>query len=347
MTIQDITQKRKIIFVVIALAIAGFGLYLFITRHDEKTDDAAIEAHVVTISPKVGGYVRTLHVTDNQLVKAGDVVLEIDPVDYQNRRDKAAALLEAAEARYQSSSHSLEQTRVSAPSGQDSAQSEVDSAQANWKKASDDLNRLQKLNSAARSKQQLDNAVAAEKSARAELQSANARLRTANTAPATVAVAQSATDAQAAELKQAKADLAQAEQDLQDTRIIAPEDGVIANRGVEQGDYVEPGQALLSIVGTEKWVIANYKETQIHNMRPGQPVSIDIDAFPGHDFTGRVDSIQPGTGARFSAFPPENATGNFVKIVQRVPVKILFSSAPDAALPLGPGMSVIATVHTE
>jgi membrane fusion protein (multidrug efflux system) len=172
-------------------------------------------------------------------------------------------------------------------------------------------------------------------------------MRSAETAPKVIDSAEANAREQEAEVKEAQANLSQAEQDLSDTKIIAPIDGRITNRSVERGDYVQPGQQLTSLVGKDLWVIANYKETQLRNMHSGDKVDIHIDAFPNAVLEGKIDSIQAGTGARFSAFPPENATGNFVKIVQRVPVKVLFTKEPDAALALGPGMSVIPTTYTK
>ena len=161
-----------------------------------------------------------------------------------------------------------------------------------------------------------------------------------------IAAAQAVNHQLAAQLKQAEAELAQAENDLTNTRLIAPMNGKITNRSVERGNYVQPGQQLGALVSMEQWVVANFKETQLQHMRIGQPVAISIDAYPDQEFKGHVDSIQSGTGAFFSAFPPQNATGNFVKIVQRVPVKIVFDALPDDIPAIGPGMSVAPTVYT-
>jgi membrane fusion protein (multidrug efflux system) len=288
-----------------------------------------------------------MNVVDNQFVKAGTVLLEIDPADYIIRRDHAKAVLEAAQAGHSASSHALETTRISAPSNLEVAQAEVAAAEANWHKAQNDLKRMQHLSDEARSRQQLDEAVAAEKTSRSAVEEAKDRLLTARTAPKIIASAKSNTEALAAQIRQAKSDLEQAEKDLADTKILAPMDGRVTNKNVEEGDYVQPGQQLGSLVGTEIWVVADYKETQLTYMHSGQRVAIHVDAFPDVKIEGKVDSIQYGTGGRFSAFPPENATGNFVKVVQRVPVKILFTRQPDASLPLGPGMSVVPTVYTK
>jgi membrane fusion protein (multidrug efflux system) len=222
----------------------------------------------------------------------------------------------------------------------------VDAADANYQKAAEDLKRMQRLSDDARSRQELEQAVATEKTARSALEDAKARLRTSETAPRAIAAAQSDAEELAARVRQAEADLAQAQKDLDDTKILAPIDGRITHKGVERGDYVQAGQALGYLVGNDRWVIANFKETQLAHMQPGQKVDVHVDAFPGTRLEGTVDSIQSGTGVRFSAFPPENATGNFVKIIQRVPVKILLTTVPDATLPIGPGMSVVPTVYT-
>jgi len=329
--------------VIIALAIAS---YVWLERGQESTDDAALNSHTVTLSPKVPGYVKVLNINDNQRVKAGEVLVEIDPTDYLIRRDKARAAYEAAKAAASASHSNMETTNIAAPSNRDAAKAQVESATANWEKAKHDLHRMQKLSNEARSQEQLDLAIATEKATQSTLVDALAKLRTAETAPKAMAAARALSEQLSAQLNQAKADLAQADNDLANTKLLAAMDGIITNRGVEQGNYVQVGQQLASLVGTELWITANYKETQLEHIRIGQPVIVTIDAFPELSLKAKVDSIQSGTGAYFSAFPPQNATGNFVKIVQRVPVKIVFDTQPDAALPLGPGMSVIPTVNT-
>jgi membrane fusion protein (multidrug efflux system) len=338
--------SRIITLLVVLLLAAGGIFYYYVHRFDENTDDATIDGRAVTLSPKVAGYVKVLSIDDNQNVKAGDVLLEIDPADYQAKRDHAAAALEAAEAAASAAESSAKTTDIEAPSNLTAAEAQRDAAQANYDKALNDLKRMQSLSNEARSQQQLDQAVAAEKSAQGSLQDAEAKVKSAETAPHAVAEAQATSDQLAAQVKQAEADLAQAEIDLGNTKIVAPMDGRITHRSVEKGDYIQVGQALGSLVGTDMWVTANFKETQLTHMRPGQSVTIKVDAYPNLNLKGKVDSVQYGTGAYFSAFPPENATGNFVKIVQRVPVKILFDEKPDASLALGPGMSVTPTVDT-
>lgn len=333
---------------ILLLIIAAVGGYFYIFRNEISTDDATIEGRTVTISPKVQGYVKNLYVQDNQEVKAGTVLLEIDPTDYIIRRDKAKAVLAAAQAAANAGSSNLAKTVVAAPSGVDSAQAQVAAATAAWEKSASDRLRMESLyQTGGCSKQQLDLAVATEKSDRAALDKLQADLRSAATAPNVIAAAQSTTDQLQAQVQQAVVDLAQAEADLANTKVIAAMDGRITKRSVEVGTFVQAGQQLAVLVGKEIWVVANFKETQLTTMRTGQSVEIRVDAYPQLKLTGKVESLQAGTGARFALFPAENATGNFVKVVQRVPVKITFDSLPEeAGLQLAPGMSVIPTVHT-
>ncbi len=342
------SSRKSIVLILVVLAFAvGGGYYWFEARGLEKTDDAAIEGRIVPIAAKVPGYVVELPVQDNQPVKQGDVILKIDPRDYNAALLQAQADLASAEARLIAGQHNNASTSVSAPSNLESAQSQLALAEAEWKIAQTTLNRLKKLNDEARSRQSLDDAAAEEKTAHSRYNDAVARLKSAETAPDEIAASEAGVKDLIAAVDKARAAVQRAQNDLDDTVIKAPRDGRISRRTVEAGAYIQPGQQLLSLVGNDYWVIANFKETQLKHMKPGQAVDIEIDAYPGQDYHGKVDSIQSGTGARFSLFPPENATGNFVKIVQRVPVKITFDSLPSAALPIGPGMSVVPAVHVE
>ncbi len=343
---MKLPSKKLRVAAVVLLVLLGIGGYQYIHRGEVHTDDAAIEASVITISPKIGGYIKTLAVTDNQLVKAGDLLLEIDSADYQIALDRATATLDGVKARLNGSSESLETTKISAPSNLEAAKAQVEVAQANWENANITMKRLKSLSDLARSRQQLDDAIAAERGAYSTLSDAKAKLRSAETAPKTVAVAQSNMDELSATVKQAEADVAQAQKNLDDTKIYALVDGRVTNRGIERGDYIQPGQQLFSLVGNDYWVVANFKEIQLTHMHIGQRVNIHVDAFPDLPLTGKVESIQAGTGSRFSAFPAQNATGNFVKIVQRVPVKVTLDKPVGPDIPLGPGMSVVPTVFT-
>lgn len=345
---MKITAKFVKILIVLVLIVGGASTYYYLHHNEIATDNAAIDGQTVVLSPKVQGYVKAIHINDNQVVKAGDVLLEIDPSDYIIRRDRAKATLAAAQAAANASHSNLETTTVSAPSNIQGAQAQVASAEATWEKALSDRQRMDSLFSAgACSQQQLDQAIATEKSLRSALEKTRADLRSAGTAPSVISAAQNTSEQLQAQVKQAEVDLAQAENDLANTKIIAPIDGRITKKSVEIGNYVQAGQQLSSLVGTELWVIANLKETQLEHLRIGQAVDIEIDAFPGIKLSGKIDSVQAGTGGHFSLFPAENATGNFVKIVQRVPVKIVFVNQPDEVLHLGPGMSVTPIIHTE
>ena len=359
-------KSKKLRILLIALIVgAGIGVYAWQHRNDIDTDDAGFASTVVTISPKVAGYVISLPISDNEMVHKGQILLQIDPTDYRIALQRAQANLTAAQAGQESGAQTLSSTRISAPGTIDEARAMVAQAQANYTNAASTLKRLRSISEIARSKQELDEAVAQEAATRSQLLDANARLRSAGVVPQTVAAAQAAVQQRIAQVAQAQADVDQAQKNLTDTTVIAPLDGRISARGVERGDYVQAGQQLLSVVGTDYWIVANYKETQLTRVHRGQPVTIHIDAYPSLRLTGRVNSIQSGTGSVFSAFPAQNATGNFVNIVQRVPVKITdlrivqpsqsrasgswvnLGNKPPVAwdqLAIGPGLSVEPTI---
>jgi membrane fusion protein (multidrug efflux system) len=343
---RSINKQSIIITVVCGLALT-FGIYLWVERNVESTDDASIEADVVSISPKLSGYIQSVKVDDNQLVKKGDILIIIDPRDYKNASDQAKANYLLAKAAFDSSIQSLESTQVTAPSNLDSAQAQVEAAKSKWIKASADLQRISGLDDRVRTKQQMDEVISAERTAKSDLDDTLAKLKSAQTAPKTVEIAEAKVREAQAALEKAGADLAQAELDMENTKLVAPFDGKITQNNAEVGQFVQPGQKIFALVNQDFWVIANFKETQLTKMRPGQKAKIVIDAFPDKSYRGKVDSIQSGTGSYYSLFPPENATGNFVKVVQRVPVKITFEEKPDPAFAIGPGMSVVPTVYTK
>jgi membrane fusion protein (multidrug efflux system) len=331
-----------IIAAVLIVALTVGEYYLRFMAPYESTDDAIIEAHVTPIAPQIAGRVARLLVNDNQEVKRGDLLLEIDPNDYQARLDRAQAGLSAAKSQVQQADaqFTVDQAKV----GEEKAN--VIAAQAEAKRAEADSKRYQAVGSLAVSESQLDLAGTQASSAAAQVEVArNKEL----SAEAQVNLDKANIETAAAEVQMNQAVVRQAELDLSYTRVTAPESGFVTHRTVEPGAYVQSGQLLLAIVPRQVWVVANFKETQLENMRPGQPVEIEVDAYPHHKFTGHVDSIQTGSGARFSLFPPENATGNYIKVLQRVPVKIVFddSSLSDSTLVLGPGMSAEPKVRVE
>jgi membrane fusion protein (multidrug efflux system) len=323
-----------LIIVLVAGIAVGIPLLLYERSH-ESTDDAFIDGNIVQVSPQVAGHVVARFVDDNQSITAGTLIVEIDPRDYQKSLDEAVTseqITEEQALQYQS------EVQV-AKAQEASARANVASAEANAEKAQQDLERYRKADPQAVSRQQLDNAIAEEKTTAAALAAARAQLAAAS-AQVNQAWAQVATAN--AQVRHAQTEVANAQLQLSYTKVYAPIAGRVTNRHVEVGDYVETGTALLALVPRDVWVTANFKETQLQYMQPGQPVKITVDAYSHKTFEGHVDSIQAGSGAAFSLLPPENATGNYVKVVQRVPVKIRFNQIPQELM--APGMSVIPTV---
>lgn len=323
--------------VVLALIVGGVLWWLHARRY-ESTDDAFIDVHMTRVAPQVAGRVLRVAVDDNQEVKRGDLLVEIDPADYQARLDQAAANQATAEANLAQA----KAQQVVSQADAEQAKAQVGVAEATAANAATQLKRDQPL--AARevvSRQQLDNDIANQRSSAANLVAAQKRQASTE---AQLAVSAAQVNAGEASVKAAAAQVAQAQLNLGYTKLTAAEDGRVAHKNVAVGDYVQVGQNLMAMVPDRLWITANFKETQLDLMRVGQPVDIRVDAYPEKTFHGYVDSFQPGSGAVFSLLPPENATGNYVKVVQRVPVKIVFDDPPDASHPLGPGMSVVPTV---
>ena len=397
--------RSKALFVVLggglilALVAAGFWLHY---RYRVSTDDAQVDGHIVPISSKIYGSVLQVLVDDNQAVKAGDVLVRIDPRDLQAKLDQEKAALTLAESQAHGANVQVPLTRDTTQSGtsgvsaaltaaeaqvaqadaavaqamtdQTIARSNLAAAQANDEKAQADLNRMRPLVAKTEiSQQQFDAYVAAAKVTQAQLKAAQDRVvwseqgvATARAAAETarahvrqmraelaqstasqrqVLVSSAQAASAAARVQESRANLAAAELNLGYTTIIAPTDGVVTKKSVEPGQIVQPGQALMALIPLKGvWVTANFKETQLAQVRPGQRAEVEVDMY-GRTIAGRVDSIAGGTGARLSLLPPENATGNFVKVVERIPVKIVFDSQPDGVI-LRPGMNVDATIIT-
>jgi membrane fusion protein (multidrug efflux system) len=323
---------------IVALA-AGVYYFQFVAPF-ESTNDAFIEGYVIPMASQVPGRVGELLVRDNQAVKAGDVLLKIDPRDYEASLAQARADLAAARSRVEQAKAQVKASEAKVAQ----AQATVLAADAENQRAADDLKRYESVENRAVSKSAIDLAQSQARAASANLEAARSQ---AKAAEADVALSAAGVVTASAAVQQAEARLQQAELNLSYTQVIAPEDGRVTRRVVEQGAYIQPGQALMAIVPRHYWVLANFKEIQLTHMRVGQPVEVGVDAYPGRKFKGHVESIQSGSGARFSMFPPENATGNYVKVVQRVPVKIVLDSVPDTELALGPGMSVEPKVRVK
>ncbi|MFS8366129.1 HlyD family secretion protein [Acetobacter oryzifermentans] len=340
--------RRKIILTgVIAVLAVGAGVYWFMTRNEVETDDAFTAGRAITIAPHVSGYVTELLVNDNQFVRKGQLLARIDPRDWKAARDQAAAQVESAQASKNASDMMHMVAMLEFPGKLLQAKGQLEAAKAQEFKAQTDFRRQHVVERAATSQQDIDSARAALDAAKARVIAAQGAVQMAMPVQPNIQNTAIQITQEEAAVKTAQARLETANLNLEWTEIRAPHDGWISQRNLEQGNYVQQGQSVISIVEPEVWIVANYKETQITRMKPGQKVDIKVDAYPSLKVHGHIDSLQKGTGAQFSAFPPENATGNYVKIVQRVPVKILIDDGLDPNQPLALGMSVVPTVHVD
>ena len=318
----------------------GGSLYFNYARHFETTDDAFIAARQFSIAPKVPGYVTLVPVTDNQHVAAGDVIARIDDRDYRNALAQANAQVAAAQASIENidAQIKVQQAQISSSAAQ------VDQAQAALVFAQQQAGRYEHLaqtgwgtiQNAQQYTSQLHQQDAAVRSAQAALKLAQTQIESLRAQRSTAV----------ASLAQAKAQYDQAQLNLSYTTVTADQPGRVVQLSAAVGAYAQAGTALTMFVPDEIWVTANFKEIQLDAMRPGQSVKFEVDAYPERTILGHVDSIQPGSGTAFSLLPAQNATGNYVKIVQRVPVKLVMNDPP-SDVALGPGMSVVPTVRTD
>jgi membrane fusion protein, multidrug efflux system len=374
---------------IVVLGLAAYFGYRAVTAGKESTDDAEVAADMVPLAARVSGTVVQLPVTDNQAVKKGDLIAEIDPTDYQNRLKQSEAELAAAKAQADAADAQVKIVSSTSKGGLSSAraalsgtaasalgadaqiaaaQAALERSQADSSKAETDLQRAERLRKDdAIPQAQVDTARSAAAAARAAVAQAQAQLASAQDAKTTaqtrVAEAQgrveqsTPVDAQlevakaSASLAHARVDSAQATADLARTQlgythIVAPFDGHVARLGVHVGQLVAVSQVLTNVLPETTYIIANFKETQVGDMRPGQPATVSIDALPGHALHAKVESVSFGTGAQFSLLPPDNASGNFVKVVQRVPVKLTWVDVP-SDVHLQAGLSVDVTISTK
>jgi membrane fusion protein (multidrug efflux system) len=382
-TAQRKDRLKRIAPIMVLIAIVGALLWWLHSRQYEDTDDAQVDGHISQIGPRISGYITNVYVEDNQEVQAGQLLVEIDPRDYEVALARAQADYADSQATANAARYNVPITSVATSSQIESARADVNNSQAALAasrknldaskakeqaaaatntKAQNDVQRYKLLVERDMvSKQQYDAAVAAADSAAADLESAHdnviaaqegvteaqaklvqaqANLRNAGTGPRQVQVTQARANSAESTAAKNKAELEQAQLNLQYTKIFSPIHGIVGHRTVEVGQYVQPGQALLSLVDIDDiWITANFKETQLRHMRPGQPVSIKVDAN-GREYKGKVLAIGGASGARFSLFPPENATGNYVKVVQRIPVRIVLDPGENKDHSLRPGMSV-------
>jgi membrane fusion protein (multidrug efflux system) len=341
-------SRRAIILIAVAVVLVlGIAIYFFSQRNIETTDDAQVDGNAVSVAPKVSGYVSELAVHDNQLVKAGDLLLKIDPRDYIAARDQELAGVALAKAELENARVNLKMVRITAPAKRLQAKAQLAQAEANRALAAADYARQTALDVRATTQQAKDQASSQLRSADANLENGKAQLDIASLIPETIEQAQAQVDQAAARLQQAQAVLLAAELNITYTELRAPQAGRVTMRNVQQGNYIQAGQSVLALVTSDVWITANFKENQLARMRVGQKVDVRLDAYGNLKLEGHVDSIQAGTGSRFSAFPAENATGNFVKIVQRVPVKIVIDRGLDPKVPLPLGASAVPTVHLQ
>jgi membrane fusion protein (multidrug efflux system) len=323
--------------VLIALVFAAYFVWLIYFHPYETTDDAFVDARSFSLAAKVSGYIDEVAVRDNQHVAAGAVIARINPRDYQIAVDQAEAQIEYANAAIANAAAQIEVATAAV----DEARAQEASTVAALQFAQDEATRERRLGQGGAGSQQASQQAEANlRQAQAAYSQAQARV---TSAMKNKVAAEAQRNSAAASLKQAETQRESAEQNLNYTTLTAAQPGRVVKLSGSKGQFVEAGQAIAMFVPDEIWVTANFKETQLADMRPGQPVDLTIDAYPDHVLHGKVDSVQPGSGTAFSLLPAENATGNYVKVIQRVPVKIVVDQWP-TDVGIGPGMSVVPTV---
>jgi membrane fusion protein (multidrug efflux system) len=352
------SHKRNIAALVVFAILAVIGaviVYFYIQYKNThiSTDDAFVEGRIHVIASKVFGTVKVVHVDDNQPVKKGDLLVEIDSADYDAKVNEASSGLNAESAKIVEAEARAEAARkqvTEAGAAVEAARANLELQEANLRQAESDIRRAENLyRSEALSKERYEKTMTGYKVTLAQLKAAGEQLKQTETAletqKALVRQAEAARTSQISSAAQKKAVLTTAELNYGYTKIYAPSDGYVTKKSVEVGNQIQAGQALMAVVPLDDiWLVANYKETQLDKVKVGQKVKMKVDSYPGKTFYGKVDSIMAGTGSTFSLFPPENATGNYVKVVQRVPVKIVLDKGTDADQLLRVGMSVEPTI---
>ena len=334
-------KKRVIVPAITAIIFFLAGIYFMVhSIYYQSTDDAFVEGHIVSIAPRVSGPVEQMLIDDNMPVKKGQLLIVIDPNDYEVKLAQTKAKLAEAKASLNISTKDITKSQSTLKETSHevvSANSKLDFAQKDYKRYSS------MYKEGITSKQEYDSSKTGLTVAKANHKAAIEKEKAAN---AMLESAKAKREAVLADIEKLEAEVKECELNLSYTKIYAPQDGLITNRNVEQGNYVQTAQPMFAIVPEKVWVVANFKETQLTNMKAGQAVKIKIDTYPGKKFKGRVESIQRATGAKASLFPPENAVGSYVKIVQRVPVKIVFEE-DISKYNIVPGMSVVPEVKVK
>lgn len=355
-------KKRNPVFIIILgiLLIGGgwFGVSKYIHgKHHEETDDAQVSSDIIPVIPRVSGYVKEVLVNDNQQVKKGDTLMILDERDYKIKLEEAEAALATAETNLQTAKATTNAARANIATSQASVgtvDAEIEAAKVNVWRTSQDYERFSNLiKDHSITQQQFEQALAAKQTAEKQLAILQEQKKQASQQTQFVAQQSNATARQVnvanATIHQRQVDVDAATLNLSYTVIIAQQDGLVSKINVQPGQFVQSGQALFSIVhSNEVWVVANFKETQLNKMRAGQRVIVTADAFPRHKFQAELTSFSPATGSTFALLPPDNATGNFVKVVQRLPVKIEFTDLSDSLVKkLRPGLNVSVDVHLD
>lgn len=353
-------RKKAVTFILfpIIIVIGAVTLYFYLQykKTHISTDDAFVDGRVHVIASKVPGTVKMIHIKDNQFLRKGDVILEIDPTDYEVRIKETRAGLETERAKLSEIRDRVDTVKKQLSeiiASLEASRANVELQEANLRQAEIDLKRAEiLLKKEVIPRDQYDRAKTAYEIAVAQVKAAKDRVKqleaSLETQKALIKQTESSLLPQHAQIQQKDAILKGAELNKSYTKIYAPSDGYIAKRSVEIGNQIQPGQSLMAVVPLDDiWITANYKETQLERVKLGQRVKIKVDTYPDKVFYGKVDSVMAGTGAVFSLFPPENATGNYVKIVQRIPVKIILDQGTDPSHILRIGMSVVPTILIE
>jgi membrane fusion protein (multidrug efflux system) len=355
-------KKRNPVFIIILCLLIIGGGWFGISKyhhslHHEETDDAQVSADIIPVIPHVAGYVKEVVVRDNQQVKKGDTLLILDDRDYKIKLEEAEAALATAQSNLGSARATTNAARANIATSQASVgaiDAQIDVAKVNVWRATQDYERYSNLiKDHSVTQQQYEQALAAKQTAEKQLQILAEQKKQASQQTNAVAQQSNATAQQVgianATIHQRQVDVDAAKLNLSYTVITAQQDGLVSKINVQPGQFVQAGQALFSVVhSNEVWVVANFKETQLNKMREGQKVIVTADAFPKHEFQAKLTSFSPATGATFALLPPDNATGNFVKVVQRLPVKIEFTDLSDSLVKkLRPGLNVSVDVHLD